>query len=104
MEPGSKIILETERLIFRPHAMADLDAWCAMESDPEVRRYVGGRQRTREEAERRFVERAVKPVSGSLGMWAAIFKPEGKYIGRCGVYPHFSADSKVIPGEVTLGY
>src|SRR6185312_8367013 len=99
MEPGSKIILETKRLIFRPHVMADMDAWCAMEAEPEVRRYAGGRPRTREEAEHRFKERALKPISGRLGMWAAVFKPEDKYIGRCGVYPHFTASGEAIPAE-----
>ncbi len=55
------VILETERLIFRQHTVADLDAYCAMEADPVFRRYVGGRPRTREEAERRFMEGAIKP-------------------------------------------
>jgi len=104
MEPECKIILETERLVFRPHIGTDLDAWCAMEADPKVRRYAGGRPRTREEAERRFMEQAIKPVSGRLGMWAAVLKSEDKYIGRCGVYPHFTPNGNTIPGEGALGY
>jgi ribosomal-protein-alanine N-acetyltransferase len=47
-------ILESERLLFRPHLIADLDAFCAMEMDIAVRRYVGGHPRSREEAEKRF--------------------------------------------------
>ena len=38
--------LESERLLFREHKPGDLDAYCAMEADPEVRRYVGGAPRT----------------------------------------------------------
>ena len=50
------ILLETEHLLFRHHEEADLDAFCAMEADPEYRRLCGGKPRTREEAERRFRE------------------------------------------------
>ena len=32
------IILEAARLIFREHEPTDLEAYCAMEADPEVRR------------------------------------------------------------------
>lgn len=101
---GSKIILETERLMFRPHVLADLEPWCAMEADAEVRRYVGGHPRTRGEAETRFKERALPPVEGRLGVWATVLKSENKYIGRCGVYPHFGPDHKALPGEGTLAY
>jgi ribosomal-protein-alanine N-acetyltransferase len=74
-----------------------------MEADPEVRRYVGGRPRTREEADRKFREVYLKPVRNRMGMWATVFKPEGRYIGYCGVYPHFG-DHGPIPGEGTLAY
>src|SRR5580658_5571362 len=47
-------ILETERLLLREHRAEDLEAYVAMEADPDVRRYVGGSPRTREEAEKRF--------------------------------------------------
>lgn len=104
MEPAREIILETERLLFRPHIISDLGGWCAMETDPGVRRFTGGQPRTSEEAERRFKERAMQPIHDRMGMWAAVFKPENKYIGRCGVYPHFAPNNKVIPGEGSLGY
>lgn len=104
MDRDSKIVLETERLIFRPHIPADLEPWCAMETDAEVRRYVGGRPRTRGEAETRFKECALQPAEGRLGVWAAILKSENKYIGRCGVYPHFGFDHKAVAGEGTLAY
>lgn len=95
-------ILETERLLFRQHIPADVDAYSAMEQDPEVRRYVGGKPRTREEAERRF-QNGLKPVTDRLLMCATIFKPENKYVGRCGLYPHFNNDGFTIPGEASLG-
>jgi [ribosomal protein S5]-alanine N-acetyltransferase len=49
-----QILPESERLLFRPHLITDLDDFCAMEMDLNVRRYVGGYPRSREEAEKRF--------------------------------------------------
>jgi [ribosomal protein S5]-alanine N-acetyltransferase len=102
MDYNNVIILETERLLFRQHVPADLDAFCAMEQDADFRRYVGGQPRTREEAERRFQD-SLKPVTDRLSMWATVYKPEGKYIGRCGIYPHFNRAGFPIRGEASLG-
>ena len=104
MDYGSDgVILTSKRLIFRQHIMADMDDYCAMDMDPEVRRYVGGQPRTREDAEHRFMG-AVKPVTDRLGMWATILKETGKYIGRCGVYPHFKPDGGTYDGEGSLAF
>lgn len=99
---SDQIVLSSERLLFRQHIMADMEAYCAMEADPEVRRYVGGSPRSREDAERRFMN-SLKPVSGRLSMWATVLKENGRYIGRCGVYPHFRPDGGVFEGEGALG-
>jgi [ribosomal protein S5]-alanine N-acetyltransferase len=102
MDYKNVIVLETERLLFRQHIPADLDAFCAMEQNADFRRYVGGQPRTREEAESRF-QNGLKPITDRLSMWATVFKPEQKYIGRCGIYPHFNRDGFPIPGEASLG-
>jgi len=99
---SNEIILETDRLLFRQHVIADIDAYCAMEADPDFRRYVGGKPRTREEAEKRFML-SLEPATNRLSMWATVFKQDGRYIGRCGVYPHFGHDGKPVPGEASLG-
>ena len=96
------ILFETERLLFRPHEPADLDAYCAMEQDPEVRRCVGGAPRTREAAEARF-SAALQPATDRLRLWATVLKSTGAYIGRCGIYPHFEGDI-TIPGEGVLAF
>ena len=97
-----EIILETERLLFRPHLTGDIEGYCAMEMDADFRRYVGGRPRTREEAEHKF-KGALEPVKDRLSMWATVYKSEGSYIGRCGIYPHFNHDGGKIDGEASLG-
>jgi len=82
--------------------LADIDDYCAMEMDSDVRRYVGGRPRTREEAEKRF-NGTLQAVKGNLNMWATILKSGVRYIGRCGIYPHFNNDGNPISGEASLG-
>ena len=94
-------ILESERLLFREHQPGDLDAYCAMEADPEVRRYVGGAPRTRPEAERKFREAHLKHAAARLALRATIYKPEGRYIGYCGLYPNFQPGG-ALPGEAVL--
>lgn len=98
------IILESERLLFRQHELADLDAFCAMEMDPDVRRYVGGHPRSREDAERKFREGPLQEVSGRLGVWATILKSNGQYVGRCGLYPHMNSSGGLVAGEATLSF
>jgi len=100
----AQIILSTDRLLFRQHTLADLDAFCAMEQDIEIRRYVGGKPRSREDAERRFLNGMEQPIQNRLAMWATILKAENKYIGRCGIYAHFDINGIPIKDEASLAF
>jgi ribosomal-protein-alanine N-acetyltransferase len=93
-------ILETERLLFRNHEPGDLEPFCAIESDPEYR----GPQRVhpRAELERSFREAWLPPKA--MGLLATVFKPDGRYIGRCGLYPRRGEDDQVVPGEACLAF
>jgi RimJ/RimL family protein N-acetyltransferase len=93
------LLLETDRLAFRHHEPGDLEPYCAMESDPEYR----GPQpvHPRAELERSFREAWLPPKA--LGLLATVYKPEGRYIGRCGLYP-CRDDDRVIPGEARLAF
>jgi [ribosomal protein S5]-alanine N-acetyltransferase len=100
------IVLESERMYFRAHEPGDRDAYCAMEMDAEVRRWVGGQPRTREAAELRF-RGALKPVEDRLALWATVLKAEGQYIGRCGLYPRIDPGIEgetIVSGEATLAF
>ena len=99
-----RCILETERLLFRQHELADLEGFCEMEMDSEVRRYVGGYPRSREDAKRKFRESPLQQVSDRLGIWATVFKSTGRYIGRCGLYPHLTSDGETVLGDATLSF
>lgn len=95
------VVLESDRLLFREHEPGDLDAYCALEADAEMRRYVGGYPRTREQAERKFREAHLQSATARLALRATIFKPDGRYIGYCGLYPNFRPGG-VVPNEATL--
>jgi len=104
MEPNQqKIILESERLLFRLHTLDDMDNFCAMEQDPEVRRYVGGKPRTRAEAEDRFINGPMQPHEGFWAMWATVLKADDQYVGRCGLYPHYGPNGEIIAGDASMG-
>ncbi len=81
-------ILESERLVFRRLEPGDLDSLYALYSDPEVRRYFPEGTLTYEET-REELEWFLNghPRHPTLGLWAAILKENGRFIGRCGLLP-----------------
>jgi [ribosomal protein S5]-alanine N-acetyltransferase len=96
-------LFESERLLFREHQPGDMEAYCALEADPEVRRYVGGAPRPHAVAVRKFRDTFLKNASRKLALRATIFKPEGRYIGYSGLYPNFRPGGSV-PGEAVLAF
>jgi RimJ/RimL family protein N-acetyltransferase len=92
--------LETERLLFRDHEPGDLDAYCSMESDPLYRAPLPVHART--ELERSF--RDVWLVPKPLGLRATVFKPDNRYIGRCGLYPFRNDMDVTVPREAVLAF
>lgn len=79
------IFLETERLLFRSHEPSDEADFVSMHTDTEVRRYVGGQAWPVEKARSRFREQYLGRPAEIYGLWATVFKAEGKYIGCCGL-------------------
>jgi RimJ/RimL family protein N-acetyltransferase len=80
------IFLETPRLLFRSHQADDEEDFVQMQTDPEVRRYVGGKAWPREKAVYRFRNEYLGKPSKTYGLWATILKSESKYIGYCGLH------------------
>lgn len=75
--------LETEHLILRPPAAEDLDAWAAFVADPEVSRHLGGVQ-PRPMAWRNICTMVGSWAINGFGMFSAIEKATGRWIGRLG--------------------
>jgi ribosomal-protein-alanine N-acetyltransferase len=81
-------ILETNRVFLRHLLPDDLDSLFALYRDPEVRRYFPEGTLTYEET-REELEWFLHghPDHPELGLWAAIQKDTGRFIGRCGLLP-----------------
>ncbi len=79
------ILLDTERLLFRSHEAKDEADFVQMQTDPEVRRFVGGQAWPVEKARYRFRNQHLGKPTKIYGLWATVLKEEGKYIGCCGL-------------------
>jgi RimJ/RimL family protein N-acetyltransferase len=75
--------LETPRLILRPPAEQDFEPWCAFAADPEASRFLGGPQPP-EITWRAFCTMAGAWSLFGFGMFSAIEKETGRWIGRLG--------------------
>lgn len=79
----TNIQLQTDRLILRPPALADIDRWTDMMSDPVTTQYIGGVQ------PRAMVWRALAAMVGAwhltgVSMFSVIRKSDGLWLGRIG--------------------
>jgi ribosomal-protein-alanine N-acetyltransferase len=78
------IVLETERLLFRPLTQADLDDLAALYADPDVMRYLGG-PRSKEEVQRVLNEYIREFQIYGHSFFATILKEDQRFIGHCGL-------------------
>jgi len=78
--------IETERLLLRPFTLGDLDDLAAIYAKADVMALMLGvrsRDETRASIERQFTSFQAH----GFGLWATIYKPENRFIGRCGLLP-----------------
>ncbi len=82
-------VIETPRLILRKFRDDDLDELCLLYADNDIRRYfpegVLSRAQTKEELD--WFLGGGWPERPELGLWATIYRPTGRFIGRCGLIP-----------------
>lgn len=79
------IILETERLMLRCQLETDLDAIDAIQSDPQVMKYVGnGKTTSREETEKSIKFWKKYGEEKGYSSWAVVEKGTGRVIGKAG--------------------
>lgn len=98
-----EVYLETARMVLRRFTETDADHLVALDSDPEVMRFLsGGSPTPREVIERDILPRFIGYTErgGGYGYWAAIEKESGDFLGWFSFRPHEESP----PGEVELGY
>jgi RimJ/RimL family protein N-acetyltransferase len=76
-------VLETDRLILRPPAAEDFEAWAAFAADEQTMRHIGGVQA------RSVAWRSICTMTGAwsirgFSMFSVIEKASGRWIGRLG--------------------
>ena len=102
-EWGMHVFLETDRLLLRRLRMDDLDDLYALNTDPEVMRWLtGGPAIPREVIEREYLPAFLDYYERSpgYGFWAAIEKATGDFLGWFHFRPHRDAPQD----EPELGY
>ncbi|MBS0567260.1 MAG: GNAT family N-acetyltransferase [Proteobacteria bacterium] len=75
--------IETTRLLLRPIAREDFDAWAAFMADEESARFIGGAQ-PRAAAWRGFLTMAGAWTIQGFSMFSVIEKASGRWVGRIG--------------------
>ena len=98
-----QIFLETERLILRRFTEDDVENLVELDSDPEVMRYLnGGIATPRELVEQQILQRFLSYYEryDGFGVWAAIEKSSGAFIGWFSFRPHDESR----PDEAEVGY
>lgn len=83
MRPKLPELIKTSRLILRPFAATDLDAYAAMHADPEVADWLGGTLE-REEAEASLKRLQAEFKAQGWGMYV-IEGEDGEFLGAAGL-------------------
>lgn len=93
------IVIETSRLILRDLTPEDTEALAAIYADPIVMKFYPN-TRTYQETKQQ-IERIINHYQQrDFGLWATIYKPDNKFIGRCGLI------EQLVDGisEIEIGY
>lgn len=93
----------TSRLILRPLKNDDLDDLCALQSDPDVMKYIGHGVRTTEEVKKTLDLCIKHQTQLGFGLYAVLDKENETFIGRAGII-HLSLDSKAKDIELAFAF
>jgi [ribosomal protein S5]-alanine N-acetyltransferase len=96
--------LETARLVIRTFELSDADAWIALFSDPEVRRWLPAAPAPTLEIFKGAID-SRHAMERELGyaMWAVASRTTGEFLGQCGLRPAATMDENA-GSEIDLAY
>lgn len=98
-----RVFLETERLVLRQFTTDDLELLVALDSDPDVMRFItGGPPVPRAVLQYDYLPAYLRYYEqfAGFGFWAAIEKSTGDFLG----WFHFRSLQGSSPDEIELGY
>ncbi len=98
-----KIFVETQRLIMREVLESDAPGFFALDSDPEVHRYLGNQPvKTLEESEAVIRHIRKQYAENGIGRWAVIDKATNDFIGWSGL--KYETNARTNTRYYDLGY
>lgn len=97
-------VLETPRLVLRPHRVEDFEACAAMWADPLVTRHIGGRPFTIEESWTRLLRYAGHWTMVGFGYWVVEEKESGAFSGEVGFADYKRALTPPLDGMPEIGW
>lgn len=97
-----EVFLETERMVLRQFTLDDVDEVLALDSDPDVRRFVEDGEPVDRDEVTETIEHwmGYYERSDTFGFWAAIEKDTGAFLGWFHFRPHEGSPAD----EPELGY
>jgi RimJ/RimL family protein N-acetyltransferase len=95
--------LATDRLIIRPLALADFEAYMAAWADPDMTRFIGGQPRDRTTSWGKFLQGAGLWAILGYGYWTFAERATGRFLGNGGL-SQFERGVAELVGHVEAGW
>jgi RimJ/RimL family protein N-acetyltransferase len=97
-------VIETARLVLRPHRLGDFDALAAMWREPNVVRYISGKPSTPEQSFTRLLRYAGHWALLGFGYWAIEDRQSGEFAGEAGFADYHREIDPPLDGMPELGW
>lgn len=97
-------LIETERLILRPHGIADFEPVRQLWSDPQVVRFISGTPSTTEESWARLLRYIGHWTAFDVGYFVILDKADGRYLGECGFMEFQREITPSLAGSAEVGW
>jgi RimJ/RimL family protein N-acetyltransferase len=97
-------MIETERLILRPHAIADFDAVRRLWADPQVVRFISGTPSTTEDSWARLLRYIGHWTAFDVGYFVIADRNDGRYLGECGFMEFRREITPSLGGAAEVGW
>ena len=108
------LTFESERLVFRPLSVADLDLAIEQWTDPDVVKYVAGKTYTEEELAKEMPIVVRRCAGGCIGIWCLIDKAAKEKLGTALLLPmpvelddtdwNLVVGDQIPEGDIEIGY
>lgn len=97
-------VIETPRLVLRPHRLGDFEALAAMWREPDVVRYISGKPSTSEQSFTRLLRYAGHWALLGFGYWAIEDQQSGEFAGEAGFADYRREIEPRLDGMTELGW